>query len=95
MKVIEEGMGWLNVVATMPGMDSNAYLLAPMHAIVDGGKLGLYASNDAEVQFLANNNVSTVYSPLLVPGSDGYNSGNNLIGLIDLIGSVWVCLAGW
>ena len=85
MKAIEGGAGWLNVEVIMPGMDSNAYVLGPARAIVDGGKLGLYASSDAEVQFLANNNVTTVYSPLLVPGSDGYNGGNNLIGLIDLI----------
>ena len=83
MKVIEGGVGWLNVKVTMPGMDSNAYILGPVRAIVDGGKLRLHTSSDVEVQFLAKNNVSTVYSPLLRPGSDGYNSGNNLIGLRD------------
>ena len=81
MKVIEGGVGWLNVEVIMPGMDSNAYVLGPARAIVDGGKLGLYASSEAGVQFLAKNNVSTVYSPLLEPGSDGYNSGNNLLGM--------------
>ena len=83
MKVIEGGVGWLNVEVTMPGMDSNAYILGPVRAIVDGGKLALYTSSEAEAHFLAKNNVSTVYSPLLEPGSDGYNSGNNLIGLSD------------
>ena len=83
MKVIEGGAGWLNVEVTMPGMDSNAYILGPARAIVDGGKLALYTSSEAEVQFLARNNVSTVYSPLLKPGSDGYNSGNNLLGMRD------------
>ena len=83
MKVIEGGVGWLNVKLTMPGMDSNAYILGPARAIVDGGKLGLYTSSEAEVQFLAKNNVRTVYSPLLEPGGDGYNSGNNLLGMRD------------
>ena len=83
MKVIEGGAGWLNVEVTMPGMDSNAYILGPVRAIVDGGKLALYTSSEAEVQFLAKNNVSTVYSPLLEPGGDGYNSGNNLLGMTD------------
>ena len=67
----------------MPGIDSNEYIMGPVRAIVDGGKLGLYTSSEAEEQFLAKNNVSTVYLPLLKPGSDGYNSGNNLIGLSD------------
>ena len=83
MKVIEDGAGWLNVEVAMPGMDSNAYILGPVRAIVDGGKLALYTSSEAEVQFLARNNVSTVYSPLLKPGSDGYNSGNQLLGMRD------------
>ena len=83
MKVIEDGAGWLNVEVAMPGMDSNAYILGPARAIVDGGKLGLYTSSEAEVQFLAKNNVRTVYSPLLEPGGDGYNSGNNLLGISD------------
>ena len=73
----------------MPGMDSNAYILGPARAIVDGGKLGLYTSSEAEVQFLAKNNVSTVYSPLLEPGGDGYNSGNNLLGMRHC--SCWCC----
>ena len=88
--MIEGGVGWLNVEVAMPGMDSNAYILGPARAIVDGGKLGLYTSSEAEVQFLAKNNVSTVYSPLLEPGSDGYNSGNNLLGM-----RVIVVVGGW
>ena len=83
MKVIEGGVGWLNVEVAMPGMDSNAYILGPVRAIVDGGKLALYTSSEAEVQFLAKNNVSTVYSPLLEPETNGYNSGNQLLGMTD------------
>ena len=89
MTVLEGGVGWLNVEVAMPGMDSNAYILGPARAIVDGGKLGLYTSSDAEVQFLAKNNVSTVYSPLLQPCSDGYNSGNNLLGMRVIVVGGW------
>ena len=81
MEIIESGLGWLNVEVVMPGIDSNAYVLGPMREIVDGGKLGLYATSDAEAQFMAKIKVSTVYSPLLSPGSEGFNSGNSLIGL--------------
>jgi hypothetical protein len=35
-----------------------------------------------EKLFFANNNVSTVYSPLLVAEDSGYNSGNLLLGLM-------------
>ena len=79
--VLEDGAGWLNAEVTMPDVDSNAYVLGPVRAIVDGGTLGLYTSTDAEVQFLAKNTVSTVFSPLLNPGAVGYNGGNRLIGL--------------
>ena len=75
----------MNVRVTMPNMDSNAYIIGLVQPIVDGGKLPLYTSSNAEAQFLAKNNVSTLYSPLLKPGGDGYNSGNNLIGLYDLV----------
>ena len=84
MRVIESGPGWLNVQVTTTDFDPNVYILAPVRAIVDGGKLRQFTSSDVEVQFVANNNVSTAYLPLLQPGSDGYNSGNDLIGLNDL-----------
>jgi len=87
--VVEGGVGWLNVKVTMPGMDSNAYVLGPARAIVDGGMLGLYTSSEAEVQFLAKNNVSTVYSPLLKPETNGYNSGNNLLGMRVIVVGGW------
>ena len=74
-------MGWLNAEVTLPGIDSNAYVLGPMREIVDGGKLKLFTSSEAEVQFLAKSNVSTVYSPLLTPSNTGFNEGNSLIGL--------------
>ena len=84
MRVIEGGPGWLNVQVTTTDFDPNVYIIAPVRAVVDGGRLSQFTSSDVEVQFLANNNVSTVYLPLLQPGSDGYNSGNDLIGLHDL-----------
>ena len=70
----------MNLEVTLPNVDSNADILGPVRAIVDGDKLGLYTGSEAEAQFLINNNVSTVYTPLLEPGSDGYNSGNYLLG---------------
>ena len=90
MRVIEGGLGWLNVQVTTTDFHPNVYIIAPVRAVVDGGRLSQFTSSDVEVQFLANNNVSTAYSPLLQPGSDGYNSGNDLIGLdglevVDLI----------
>ena len=84
VKLVEGGVGWLNVEVLVPGLDSNNFFRSDVRAIVDGDKLKLYTSSDAEVQFLAKNKVSTLYSPLLVPDSDGYNSGNNLLGLISL-----------
>ena len=84
MRVIESGPGWLNVQVTTTDFDPNVYIIAAARAVVDDGKLRQFTSSDVEVQFLANNNVSTVYLPLLEPGSDGYNSGNDLIGLNDL-----------
>ena len=69
---------------TLPSLDSNAYILGAVRAIVDGGKLGLYTLSEVEAQFLMSNNVSTVHAPLLEPGSDGYNSGNYLLGLFVL-----------
>ena len=71
----------MNVVVIAPEQDLNAYIIAPVRAIVDGGKLSMYASNADEVAFIAANQVRTVYDPLLSPGPDGYNSGNELIGL--------------
>jgi hypothetical protein len=71
----------MNVVVSAPEQDSNAYIIAPVRAIVDDGKLSLYTSNADEVAFIAANQVRTVYEPLLSPSQDGYNSGNELIGL--------------
>ena len=71
----------MNIAVFAPDQDSNAYILGPVRAIVDGGKLSMYTSNADEAAFIAANKVRTVYEPLLSPGQDGYNSGNELIGL--------------
>ena len=71
----------MNVAVFAPDQDANAYILGPVRAIIDGGKLALYTLNADEAAFIAANQVRTVYEPLLSPGQDGYNSGNELIGL--------------
>jgi hypothetical protein len=75
----------MNVAVFAPDQDSNAYILGPVRAIVDGGKLALYTLTADEAAFIAANQVRTVYEPLLSPGQDGYNSGNELIGLGSLL----------
>jgi hypothetical protein len=79
--VIEGGSGWMNIAVFAPDQDANAYILGPVRAIVDEGKLLMYTSNADEAAFIAANKVRTVYEPLLEPGREGYNSGNELIGL--------------
>jgi hypothetical protein len=76
----------MNIAVFAPDQDSNEYILGPVRAIVDEGKLPMYTSNADEAAFIAANKVRTVYEPLLSPGRDGYNSGNELIGLcLDLL----------
>lgn len=82
ISVIEAGARWMNVKTISAGVDANAYLLDPVHSVVDGHRLALFAVSADEKLFFANNNVSTVYSPLLVPEDSGYNSGNLLLGLM-------------
>ena len=72
----------MNLEIALPDVDSKAYILGPVRAIVDSGKLGQFVSSDVEAQFLTKNYVTTVFAPLLEPGSDGYNSGNYLLGLL-------------
>ena len=70
----------MNVLAVSADLDANVYVLGPVRSAVDGHGLPLYAVTADEQQFFANNNVSTVYEPLLVPQDSGYHSGNLLIG---------------
>ena len=73
----------MNVKTVSAGVDANAYLLGPVRSVVDEHRLALFAVSADEAQFFVNNNVSTLYSPLLVPEDSGYNSGNLLIGLLN------------
>ena len=78
--VIEGGDRWMNVLTISADLDPNVYVLGPVRSVVDSHRLPLYAVTADEQQFFANNNVSTVYEPLLVPQDSGYNSGNLQIG---------------
>jgi hypothetical protein len=80
--VIEGGAGWMNINVVSFNIDSNSYIIALVRPVVDGRTLGLFTSNANEVAFLASNNITTVFTPLLGPGRDGYNTGNTLYGLL-------------
>jgi hypothetical protein len=82
----------MNVKTVSSGVDANAYLLDPVRSVVDGHRLALFAVSADEKLFFANNNVSTVYAPLLVAEDSGYNSGNLLLGLLIFIFIWGICL---
>lgn len=77
---MEGGTGWANVAVVIPNLDSNGYYIGPVEDIVKNRQLGLYAVGGNEAALLARNSIATLYSPLLVPQSTGYNSGNLLTG---------------
>ena len=50
----------MNIAVFAPDQDANAYILGPVRAIVDEGKLPMYTSNADEAAFIAANKVRTV-----------------------------------
>ena len=75
---MESGIGWANLNIAFSSVDPNTYYVAAMQAVVDTGKLTIFAMSAAEKLFLQRNNVSTLFSPKYRPESGSYNSGNRL-----------------
>ncbi len=70
----------MNINVVSFNIDSNSYIIALVRPVIDGRTLGLFTSNANEVAFLASNNITTVFTPLLRPGDEGYNTANLLYG---------------
>ena len=82
--VIEQGVRWINVLMVALDVGPTDYLLSVCKTAVNGGKLPGYANTSAETAFFKTNTVSTLATPLWIPDSAGYNTGNTLIGLQSL-----------
>ena len=80
ISVIESGERWWHVKALTSDLDPKYYMLALVRAVVDGGRLPLFARTAEEMALFATNNVTTLMAPTFVVGDTGYNGGNLLIG---------------
>ena len=78
--MIESGERWWHVKALTSDLDPEYYLVALVRAVVDGGRLSLFARTAEEMALFATSNVTTLVAPSFVIGDAGYNSGNLLIG---------------
>ena len=78
--MIEGGERWWHVKALTSDLDPKYYLVALVRAVVDGGRLPLFARTAEEMALFATNNVTTLMAPTFVVGDTGYNGGNLLIG---------------
>ena len=79
--VIEGGLGWTNIVVSMPNFVPSSSPAYRTGRVISGNQLPSYAANANELAFLQAYNFSTLYTPLLLPDVDGFNSGNYLICL--------------
>ena len=84
-QVIEGGIGWMNVQVSVLDIDANLIFVAAARAILDGHQLGSFAVGAEEQALIGSNNFSTIYNPFLTAQYGGYNSGNLLLGLWELI----------
>ena len=84
INAIEYGLGWINVIVVVGGVDPSLYLLAGLRAIVDEGHLPSFAETNEELLFFTANNASTLSNATFGVDYAGYNSGNYLLGLMSL-----------
>ena len=82
--IIESGDGWSHVLTISSNVAPNVLYLTPMKNLVDGGKLPLMASSQAQKLFFKTNNVTRLNDPILFADSAGYNTENALQGTLYL-----------
>ena len=80
--MIEKGARWINVLARSTPISTKFYALILVRRIIDDGLLPSYAHTDDERAFFVTNNVTTAAYPLFRADLLGYNSGNELLGLL-------------
>ncbi len=80
----------MNVAIVGVNVDPKQYVLTLVQAIVDGGRLQMFARTAGEMSLLAASSIETLYSPFYAADDAGYNSGNLLIGLLTVL---HVCFA--
>ena len=85
-RLIEGGVGWTHIKAVIPNVDPALYLLAAVQSVVDGGHLHQYAVGESELSLFKRFRISTLSTPVFVADEIGYNSGNELLGLMIVIG---------
>ena len=78
--MIESGERWWHVKASSSDVDPKYYILTLVRAVVDDGRLPVFARTAEEMALFATSNVTTLIAPTFVVGDAGYNSGNLLIG---------------
>jgi len=83
--VIESGERWWHVKALTSDLDPKYYMLALVRAVVDDGRLPVFARTAEEMALFATSNVTTLAAPRYIVCNAGYNSGNLLIGSYRLI----------
>ena len=83
--VIESGPGWVNVRATSTALPLGIFVIVPALAIINAGQLHLFAQSFAELAFFQKSNVKFLAAPIVEADTIGYNSGNDLLGMPELI----------
>ena len=80
--VIEGGAEWMNLKSTTTNVAPQLYLTGDVLAAVTAGLLPGYATTNEAVQMFRVVNIASLAPPVFVADSNGYNSGNILLGLV-------------
>ena len=78
---IEQGPGWMNIQTSAVNINPSIIFFAPLQTLIVGAGLKSQAVDAAEKQLFARINITVAYNPLGIADPDGFNSGNELIGL--------------
>ncbi len=84
IEVLEHEIGWWHVIGTTSSIDSRLLVLGKTRAVVDSQRLGEFAMTDEEHGLLPKVRVSTLLTPRFSVASEGFNSGNELLGMLVL-----------
>ena len=80
--LIESGEGWTHVDCIATNIPTTSYMLVDMQDLLLAGRLPSFAFTPDEQSFFVDSNVTSLSFPTFgINISDGYDSGNALLGL--------------